>query len=103
MNYQSHIEDVRALRGDRDRIAGLLSEYPDIAPHETDEILTYLKSARHLDIGLLSSDALAGAKLERFMAEHKSHFQLALGETVGVISAIVAILAIAWLVWETFQ
>jgi hypothetical protein len=103
VNYQRHIEGVRAIRSDRERIAGLLDAYPDIGRRETDEILSYLKTARHLDVGLLSSDTRISGKLDQFMAEHKSHFQIGIGETVGVISAIVAILAIGWLIWEAFQ
>ena len=103
MSRQPAVEEVKAIRADRERIAGLLWDYPRIGSRETGEILAYLKSARHLDVGLLSSDSRIGAKLERFMKEHKSHFQLSVGEAVAAIAVIVGILSIAWLIWEAFQ
>ena len=103
MTHRPATEQARAIRADRERIAGLLGRYPDISGHETSEILAFLKTARHLDVGLLSSDGRVGSKLDRFMGEHKSHFQLKPAETVAVIAFIVALLALAWLLWEGFQ
>lgn len=103
MNRQQAMEEVKAIRADRERIAELLWDYPRIDSGETGEILAYLKTARHLDVGLLSSDRRIGAKLERFMEEHKAHFELTAREAVAVIAVIVGLLAIAWLIWEAFQ
>ena len=55
MNYQTTHEEVRALRSDRERIADLLSRYPRLSHHETGEIVTFLRTGRHLDIGMLTS------------------------------------------------
>ena len=103
MNYQASSEDTRAIRSDRERIAELLRDYPNITTPQAQEILAYLKTARHLDLGLLSSDRRVGANLDSFMEAHRSHFQLKVGEGVAVVAVLVGLLAIAWLVWEAFQ
>jgi hypothetical protein len=103
MNYHVHREEVRSIRGERERIASLLGEYPNVTSDEAQDILAYLKTARHLDLGLLSSDERVAAKLDRFMDAHRSHFQLRTGEVITVVAVIVGLLAIAWLVWEAFQ
>jgi hypothetical protein len=103
LNYQTTHEEVRALRSDRERVSDLLSRYPGITAREIQEIITFLKTGRHLDVGLLTSNDGIRPKLDRFMDDHKSHFRVKLGEAVLLISAIVAFLAIAWLVWEAFQ
>lgn len=103
MNYQTTHEEVRALRSDRERIADLLDHYPGITESEVREVLTFLKTGRHLDVGLLTSNDRIRPKLDQFMDDHKRHFRVQLGEGVLLISAIVAFLAIAWLIWEAFQ
>ena len=103
MNAQNCSEEVRAIRVDRERIAGLLEAYPRIDAGEAAEIVAYLKSARHLDIGLLSSDGRIRSKLDRFTEDHKAHFRLSVGEVVLVLAGMIGVLCLAWLVWEAFQ
>lgn len=103
MNGGHCSEDVRAIRVDRERIAGLLEAYPGIDAGEAAEIVAYLKSARHLDIGLLSSDGRVRSKLDRFMEDHKAHFHLSVAEVVLVLAGMVGTLCVAWLIWEAFQ
>lgn len=102
MNYPAMHEEVRALRTDRERIAGLLSRYPDVTEGESAEIVTFLRTGRHLDVGLLTSDEALKPNLDAFMEDHKSHFRLKWGEGAFAVGAIAGLIAIFWLVWEAF-
>lgn len=95
-------EQVRALRFDRERIAGLVGRYPTISPEETNEVLSFLRNGRHLDIGLLTSNDRIKPKLDAFMEEHKGHFRLSILESIAVLAAIGAFLYGLWLAAEAF-
>src|SRR5690242_9444583 len=41
-------EEVRALRADRQHIAALIGRYPRISDREAQEIVTFLRTGRHL-------------------------------------------------------
>lgn len=102
MNYPAMHEEVRALRADRERVATLLSRYPGITEDESAEVLTFLRTGRHLDVGLLTADERLKPNLDAFMADHKSHFQVKWTEATLVIAGIAALIAILWLVLEMF-
>lgn len=102
MTNRTTREQVRALRFDRERIAGLIGRYPTISADETSEVLSFLRNARHLDVGLLTSNHRLKPKLDAFMEEHKGHFQVSILEAVAAIAAIAALLFGLWLAWETF-
>lgn len=102
MNYPAMHEEVRALRADRERVADLLSRYPRVTGDESAEILGFLRTGRHLDVGLLTSNEALKPKLDAFMEDHKSHFQVKWGEGALVVAAIAALIVIFWLVWEAF-
>jgi hypothetical protein len=95
-------EEVRALRADRGRVASLLSRYPKVTDDEAKEIVDFLRTGRHLDVGLLTSDETLKPNLDAFMEDHKSHFRVKWGEGVLVVASIAALIAIFWLVWEAF-
>ena len=80
----------------------LLSRYPGITEDESAEILTFLRTGRHLDVGLLTADERLKPNLDAFMADHKSHFQVKWTEAALVIAGIAALIAILWLVLEMF-
>jgi hypothetical protein len=101
--YPSHIEEVRAVRASRERAAQLLARYPEVSDEDRREILQFLKTGRHLDIGLLTSSDRLRPKFDAFMADHKAHFRLRWEEGIALIAGIAALLAIAWLVWEAFS
>jgi hypothetical protein len=100
--YRTHPEEVRALRLDRERVSDLLARYPSVSDGESHEILSFLRNGRHLDIGLLTSNRRLRPKLDAFMADHKAHFRIGIGEGTAVIGGILLILALLWLVWEAF-
>lgn len=102
MNYPAMHEEVRALRADRERVADLLSRYPKVTDDESAEILTFLRTGRHLDVGLLTSSEALKPNLDAFMEDHKSHFQVKWGEGTLVVASIAALIAVFWLVWEAF-
>lgn len=103
MNYHSTHEEVQAIRADREHVAGLLQRYPAISDQEKRDLVFYFKTARHLDIGLLTSNEALRPQLDRFMDDHTSHFRLKLTEGVAVICVMIALVTLAWLAWEAFQ
>jgi hypothetical protein len=99
MNFQpSHA----TMTVGRERVSGLLSRYPKLSEQEVREILYFLRTGRHLDVGLLTSDEALRPKLDAFMEEHKSHFRLGFGEGTLVTGAIVALIVLLWIAWELF-
>jgi hypothetical protein len=99
MNFQT---SPASMTVGRERISGLLSRYPELSEQETREILDFLRTGRHLDVGLLTSDEALRPKLDAFMEEHKSHFRLGFGEGTLVTGAIVALIVLLWIAWELF-
>lgn len=95
-------EEVRALRADRQRITTLIERYPRISADEAEEVITFLKTGRHLDVGMVTGDEALKPKLEAFMADHKSHFRLKWTEIVAVTAGIFGVPTGAWMVWEAF-
>jgi hypothetical protein len=102
MTTRTTRDEVRALRFDRERIAGLIGRYPTISPDETNEVLSFLRNGRHLDIGMLTSNDRLKPKLDAFMEEHKAHFRLSILESLAVMAAIGAFLYGLWLAAEAF-
>ncbi|MDT9600668.1 hypothetical protein [Sphingosinicella rhizophila] len=64
----------------RQRIEGLLRRYPETNEAETKEIISFLTTGSHLDVGLVSGSDPFKDKVTRFRAEHGSHFRLKLSE-----------------------
>lgn len=102
MTYHSTREEVRALRFDRERIAGLLGRYPGINADETDEIVTFLRTGPHLHVGLLTSSDRLRSKLDAFMHEHKAKFSVSFMEGAAVVAVIGLVLFGLWIAWEIF-
>jgi hypothetical protein len=101
--YPPQIEEVRAARSTRDRVAGLISRYPHVSEKDRKEILEFLKEARHLEIGLLTSNDNVRPQLDAFMEDHKRHFRLGVLDLVRLLALIGAIVMVCWLVWEAFS
>ncbi len=104
MNYNAtHGDELHPLRFDRQRAIELLGRYPGISKANVQELLRFLKRGRHLDIGAVTSDETLRPNLDAFMADHKSHFQVRFWEGAAFIGGTIALLTLAWLVWELFQ
>jgi len=101
--YPPQIEEVRAARSTRDRVAGLISRYPHVSEKDRKEILEFLKEAQHLEIGLLTSNDNVRPQLDAFMEDHKRHFRLGVLDLVRLLALIGAIVMVCWLVWEAFS
>jgi len=84
----------------RERVAALLGRYPDISKSENREILEFMKTGRHLDIGLLTSNDKLRPNLDAFMDHYKKHFRIGFGEAAAVVAMIAAFLVACWLFWE---
>ncbi len=64
----------------RQHIEGLLRRYPKTSEAETKEIIAFLATGNHLDVGLVSGSDELREKVARFRSEHSSHFRLKLHE-----------------------
>jgi hypothetical protein len=100
MNARTSHEEIKAMRMTRDRAASLLTRYPALSRDESKEVLRFLKSARHLDVGLLSSDDAVRPRLDAFLEDHKKHLGVTALEAGWVIGLILAFLAVCWMLWE---
>ena len=86
MSTRIRAMEVRALRATRERVAQLLSRYPGISEHDVPEIVEFLRTGRHLDIGLLTADDELRPKLDAFMDEHGSACRVGFGQISAVSS-----------------
>ena len=93
-------EEVRAIRADRQHVIELIERYPRITADETQDVITFLKTGRHLDVGMVTGDGALKPKLDAFMQEHKGHFRLKWTEIVAVTAGIFGLPTGAWMVWE---
>lgn len=92
-------EDVRAVRASRTRAAELLGHYPQLSDADRREILSFLQTARHLDIGLLSANDNIRPKLDAFMDDHRTELGVSPREAFTAVALIVGFLFACWLLW----
>lgn len=103
MNARTNREEVRAIRLTRQQAGDLLSRYPHVSDAETKLILTFLRTGRHLDVGMLTADEKLKPKLDSFMFDHGKHLRVGFGEGAAVIAAIAGFLVLCWLIWEAIK
>ena len=103
MNARTTREEARAIRLNRQEAAGLLSRYPHVSEAETELILTFLRTGRHLDVGMLTADEKLKLRLGHFMNDHGKRLRIRFGECAAVVSAIVGFLILCWLVWDALR
>ena len=101
--YTSHIEEVRAVRSTRERVANLLKRYPHVSDNDRKEILQFMKEARHLEVGLLTANDSVQPQLDAFMEDYKRHFRLDAFDVLRAVTLVGAIVMVCWLVWELFM
>ena len=77
-----------------ERVSDLLTRYPHISGSEADEITLFLKTGRHLEIGLLTSNDRVRRKVDCFMNENKARFRVKWHEIAAAIALIVGALAV---------
>ena len=87
----------------REQVSGLLARYPDVTAEDSSTILDFLRTGRHLDIGLLTADEALKPNLDSFMEDHKAHFRVRSREVFAVLGGIGALLLVLWLLWEAFS
>jgi hypothetical protein len=95
-------EEVRALRADRARVSDLLDRYPRMSEQETDEVRTYLQTARTLDIGRLAADSRLQPKFDAFMSDHRGDFSPSLHPGASIAIAIGSAIAVLGLIEVAF-
>ncbi|HKU92538.1 MAG TPA: hypothetical protein VJP82_04245 [Sphingomicrobium sp.] len=92
-------EEVRAVRASRARTAELLGHYPQLSDADRREVLTFLQTARHLDIGLLSANDNLRPKLDAFMDDHRTELGVTPREAFTAVALIAGFLLACWLLW----
>jgi hypothetical protein len=98
MNYQTApTKEIPRPQPSRERVSRLLFHYPRVSDQQSREILDFLRSARHLDLGLLTTNEQIRPQLDAFMADHKRHFRLKWTEGLAVVGGIALLLATLWL------
>ena len=96
MTYHSPGAEFGAPRSDRERVSRLLLHYPRVSDGESREILDFLRTARHLDVGLLTANDRIRPQLDAFMADHKRHFEVKWTEWLAVAGGVALLLATLW-------
>src|SRR6185312_328702 len=86
----------------RERASELLARYPRVSEEEAGEIVRFIRTGRHLDIGLLSSDERLRPKLDCFIKDHKADLTVNWREGAAVVGGVLALLITAWLIWAAF-
>lgn len=61
-----------------------------------------MRTGRHLDIRLLTSDDAIRPNLDAFIADHKTAFRAKWWESAAVAGGILVLLITAWLIWAAF-
>jgi predicted Rossmann-fold nucleotide-binding protein len=100
-HYPHHVGKIFPQRRTAsERVADLVSRYPGVTDEEAKEILTFMRTGRHLEVGLLTANDNIRPNLDAFMEDHKAHFQVKWWEGAAVTTGIAALLVLFWLGWE---
>jgi hypothetical protein len=98
MTYSTAVAPKESAgRTEREHVADLLTRYPHISGSEAEEVALFLKTGRHLELGLLTSDDRVRRNLDSFMRENKAQFRVKWHEIAVAIALIVGSLAVLWL------
>ncbi|MCH8616605.1 hypothetical protein LZ016_10905 [Sphingomonas sp. SM33] len=84
-------------RTDRQQVADVLMRYPSVSSREVEQVIRFLQTGRHLDIGLLTSDERIRRNLDHFMEDHKERFRVKWHEVATVTIMLILMLASLWL------
>lgn len=82
------------------QVEALLLRYPNLSPEETEEVGDYLRRAKPIDVGLLSTNKEAWANAEQFRKDNPRVFALTRKEIAVWTLGSLAILAIVLLLWD---
>jgi len=100
-HYPQHVGTfIPPRRANSERIAELVSRYPGISEGEAREIVSFIRTGRHVDVGMLTMNERIRPKLDAFMEDHKSDFRVKWWETALVTGGIAAVIAVFWVVRE---
>ena len=74
----------------RARMEELLQRYPDISQEETQDLLKFLKSGPHVDVGLVTGEDSFRDKIRQIRTRYAAEFRLKAHETILFIALICA-------------
>lgn len=86
------------FRTNHDRVAGLLTRYPDVSGHEAREIMTFLQTGRYSDVGRLTQNSCLQGRLDQFVKDHRHQFSTEPGWTEALAALIFPVLFILWII-----
>jgi len=102
-HYPHHVGTiVPRRRSSSERVADLVSRYPGVTDDEAQEIVRFMRTGRHLEVGLLTANDNIRPKLDAFMHDHKAEFRVKWWEGAVVTGGIAGALIAFWLIWEAF-
>ena len=82
------------------QVEALLLRYPQLSEEEHEEVGDYLRRARPMDVGLLSTNKEAWTNAERFRKDNPQVFALTRTEIAVWILGGLAVLAVVLLLWD---
>lgn len=100
MNMTASTEKKLADELRLDRIARLLTLYPDIDTAEVAEIIRFLKKGPPLDVAMLGSREELKPALARFKGDHRHEFSLGWKGVLTVVAILAAMVAATLLLWD---
>lgn len=102
-HYPRHVGKIVPIdRASSERVADLVSRYPGVSESEAQEIVTFMRTGRHLDVGLLTANDDIRPQLDAFMQDHKAEFQVKWWESAAAVGGIALALILFALFWEAF-
>lgn len=81
---------------DRKQVTEVLMRYPSVSSREVEQVVHFLMTGKHLDIGLLTTDERVRRNLDRFMADHKHRLRVKWYEAATVVIILTLPLAAIW-------
>ena len=82
---------TRELR--REQVATLLARYPSVTPEESRQILSFIRTGRSMDVGMLLRDDRLQNRLDAFVRQHRRQFRQRWSDVVAVIALTAALIA----------
>jgi hypothetical protein len=102
MTYQPVHDELLARSPGRERASALIARYPHVSEEETQEILRFMRSGRHVDVILLSNDNRLRSQLDGFMSDYRPHLR-GWGEGMAVIVGIFVLMVAMFFAFEAFS
>ena len=92
--------EVSAAAYPDDRIAVLLSYYPNLSREELKEVIGFVRSARDDQIRRLRSTPGSSRKLDKFLRDNRALMPSLHAKTSSIVAAVVIMSILLWMLWD---